>query len=134
MLGIYANSIRSLETRGNGMSIAATGNWLFNFALGLFVPPAFKNINWKTFMIFGALCLGAAVQFFVSYPETGRKSLEEIEVMFRSGGPKPWKTKLGDSVVDERAASVAAEQKNSSHVVRKDGTIDTYENDDSEKV
>jgi hypothetical protein len=37
----------------------------------------------QRFQVFGCLCLGAAVQFFVSYPETGRKSLEEIEEMFR---------------------------------------------------
>ena len=30
--------------------------------------------------------MAAAVQFFVSYPETGRKSLEEIEELFRKGG------------------------------------------------
>ena len=116
------------------MGIAATGNWLFNFALGLFVPPAFKNISWKTFMIFGALCFGAAVQFFVSYPETGRKSLEEVEEMFRNGAVKPWKTRLGGSHLDERTASLAAEQRKASlaeegktEIVREDGTIEQVE-------
>jgi len=28
---------------------------LFSFALGLFLPPAFHNISWKTFIIFGVL-------------------------------------------------------------------------------
>ena len=112
-----------------------------DFALGLFVPPAFKNISWKTFIVFGTLCLGAAVQFFISYPETGRKSLEEIEEMFKSGGPKPWKTKLGVSRVDERAASVAVEQRKQSldhegkaQVVRTDGTVDTVEKGDMNGV
>jgi hypothetical protein len=84
--------------------------------------------------VFGVLCLGATVQFFVSYPETGRKSLEEIEDMFRNDGPKPWKTKLGDSKFDERQASVAAEQRKKSlqeegkdMVVREDGTVDVVE-------
>ena len=78
--------------------------------------------------------MGAAVQFFFSYPETGRKSLEEIEEMFRDGGPKPWKTKIGDSTLDERTASVAAERRKSSlaqegkeQIVRQDGTIETVE-------
>ena len=81
------------------------------------------------------MCLGAAAQFFVSYPETGRKSLEEIEELFKSGGPKPWKTKIGESHLDERSASVAAEQRKESleqdektEVVRQDGTIETVEN------
>lgn len=32
---IYAAEVWSLETRATGMGIAALGNWLFNFALGL---------------------------------------------------------------------------------------------------
>ena len=78
------------------------------------------------------------MQFFVSYPETGRKSLEEIEVMFRPGGPKPWKTKLGQSQLDERAASVAAEQRKSplenegkDLVVRTDGKIETVQKNET---
>ncbi len=155
---VYAAEVWSLETRGKGMGyvrllpnspvptsaytpnrIAATGNWLFNFALGLFVPPAFKNISWKTFIVFGTLCLGAAVQFFFSYPETGRKTLEEIEIMFRPGGPKPWKTKMGESVLDERAASVVAETQGSLaeegkvQVVREDGRVEMVGRGDDEK-
>jgi len=136
---VYAAEVWSLGTRGHGMGIAACGNWMFNFALGLFVPPAFKSINWKTFMIFGVLCLAAAVQFFVSYPETGRKSLEEIEEMFRPGGLKPWRTKIGESRMDERRSSVEAEQRKASlqeegkdEVVRADGTIAVVEKDSVE--
>jgi len=51
------------------MGIAAIGNWLFNFAIGLFIPPAFVNIRWGLFLVFGILCLMAAVQFFFTYPE-----------------------------------------------------------------
>jgi Sugar (and other) transporter len=92
------------------MALASLANWLFNFALGLFVPPAFRTITWKTFITFGVLCLGAAAQAFVSYPETARKSLEEIENMFRNGGPRPWHTKVGDSHLEERIAAVKAGQ------------------------
>lgn len=48
-------------------SVAAVGNWLFNFALGLFVPPGFANITWKLFIVFGVLCVGAAIQVFFTY-------------------------------------------------------------------
>lgn len=67
--------------------------------------------------------MAAAVQFFFSYPETGRKSLEEIETMFQKGGPKPWKTKIGQSGLEARTASVAAESRKAS-----------VEADDSDKV
>lgn len=111
---VYAAEVWSLETRAYGMALASIANWLFNFALGLFVPPAFHNISWKTFIIFGVLCFGAAVQAFVSYPETARKSLEEIEEMFRPGGPKPWQTKVGGSHLDAHIQQVAEEQRKES--------------------
>lgn len=46
--------------------LAAIGNWLFNFALGLYVPPGFANITWKMFIIHGVLCIAAAIQFFTT--------------------------------------------------------------------
>ncbi len=53
---IYAAEVWSLGTRATGMSMAALSNWVFNFALGLFTPPAFINISWKLFIVFGVLC------------------------------------------------------------------------------
>ncbi len=99
---VYAAEVWSLETRATGMALASVANWLFNFALGLFVPPAFGNISWKTFTIFGTLCIGAAIQAFPTYPETARKSIEEIELLFRAGGPKPWNTQVGESGLDAK--------------------------------
>ncbi|KAF2120482.1 general substrate transporter [Lophiotrema nucula] len=90
---VYAAEVWSLETRASGMGIASLGNWLFNFAIGLFIPPAFLNIRWKFFIVFGVLCLGGAIQFYFTYPETCGKTLEEIEVLFSKDGPHPWNTR-----------------------------------------
>lgn len=61
--------------------------------------------------------------------------------MFRDGGPRPWKTKLGQSHVDEQSAMIAAEQRKASlgeeekaQVVRADGTIETVEKEHAEKA
>lgn len=97
---IYAAEVWSLETRAVGMSIAAIGNWTFNFALGLYIPPGFQNIRYGLFIVFGVLCILAAIQFFFTYPETCNKSLEEIEEMFSPSGPRPWHTKPGGSRLD----------------------------------
>ena len=51
---VYAAEVWSLETRATGMGIAAIGNWLFNFALGFFIPPGFRNITYNMFIVFGA--------------------------------------------------------------------------------
>ena len=79
---VYAAEVWSLETRATGMALASIANWLFNFAIGFFIPPAFQNIEWRLFIIFGILCFGAAAQAYVSYPETAGKTIEEIELLF----------------------------------------------------
>jgi hypothetical protein len=62
------------------MGIAAIGNWLFNFAIGLFIPPAFVNIKWGLFLVFGILCFMAAVQFFFTYPEVSQSKTPALNV------------------------------------------------------
>ncbi|KAK3385571.1 general substrate transporter [Podospora didyma] len=105
---IYAAEVWSLGTRATGMSMAALSNWVFNFALGMFTPPAFVNITWKLFIIFGVLCVAASAWFWFFYPETCGKTLEEVEIMFSNDGPKPWKTKKGESrLIAEIEAIVA---------------------------
>jgi len=103
---VYAAEVWSLETRATGMALASIANWLFNFAIGFFIPPGFQNISWKLFIIFGVLCFGAAIQAYVSYPETAGKTLEEIELLFQKGGPHPWNTKPGNSLLDARVLEV----------------------------
>lgn len=108
---VYAAEVWSLETRATGMALASVANWLFNFAIGLFIPPAFQNISWKLFIIFGVLCMGAAVQAFFTYPETAGKTIEEIELLFSKGAIPAWKTKPGDSLLDAKIEEVRAHRK-----------------------
>ncbi|KAK0277819.1 hypothetical protein LTR35_009655 [Friedmanniomyces endolithicus] len=135
---VYAAEVWSLETRAYGMSIAALGNWIFNFALGMFIPPAFRNIGGGAFIVFGCLCVLAAIQSFLLYPETAKKSLEEIEEMFRPGGPKPWRTKPGESQLDASADDVVrrasmAHESGKGQVLHKDGTIGMADSDSEKK-
>lgn len=83
-------------------------NRLFNFGISLFIPAAFQNISWKLFIIFGVLCIAAAIQAFFTYPETAGKTLEEIEMLIQSGGPRPWKTGPGNSLLDQRVMDMQA--------------------------
>ncbi|KAI9736864.1 MAG: hypothetical protein M1818_005915 [Claussenomyces sp. TS43310] len=103
---VYAAEVWSLETRATGMALASVANWLFNFAIGLFIPAAFQNISWKLFIIFGVLCVAAAIQAFFTYPETAGKTIEEIEMLFAPGAEKPWKTKPGHSLLDAMVEEV----------------------------
>jgi hypothetical protein len=64
---------------------------MFNFALGYFTPPAFVNIKWKAYLIFGVFSFAMAVHAFFLFPETAGKTLEEVEAMFLDKTPA-WKT------------------------------------------
>jgi hypothetical protein len=105
---IYAAEVWSLGTRATGMSLAAMSNWVFNFALGMFTPPAFINIEWKLFIVFGVLCCAAALWFFLFFPETSGKTLEEVELMFSKDGPHPWNTRKGESRLEAEIEAVIA--------------------------
>ncbi len=37
------------------------------------IPPAFQNIRWGLFIVFGIMCLLAATQFWLTYPEVSCK-------------------------------------------------------------
>jgi hypothetical protein len=96
---IYPPELFPLRVRGKAVALCTSANWLFNFALGYFVPPAFENIQWKTYMLFGIFCTAMAIHVFFMFPETAGKTLEEIEGIFTDpSGPKyigtpAWKTR-----------------------------------------
>jgi hypothetical protein len=100
------------------MSLDAIVNWLFNFALGLFVPPALLNITYKIFIVIGFLCFGTAIQAYFTYLGTCGTTLESIELLFAKGGPSPWKTSKGGSRFDAEIQAV---------MERKNGGTDLYE-------
>lgn len=57
--------------------------------------------------MFGALCLGAAIQFYFTFPETCGKTLEEIEVLFSPQGPHAWQTRKGDTRLHDEMNAVS---------------------------
>ncbi|KAF2758970.1 sugar transporter [Pseudovirgaria hyperparasitica] len=91
---IYPPELFPLRVRGKAVALATSANWAFNFALGYFVPPAFVNIQWKTYLVFGVFCVAMFVHVFFLFPETAGKPLEEVEEMFLEGVPA-WKTGVG---------------------------------------
>ncbi|KAF2183734.1 high affinity glucose transporter [Zopfia rhizophila CBS 207.26] len=109
---IYPPELFPLRVRGKAVAITTSSNWIFNFALSYFVPPAFVNIQWKVYIIFGVFCTTMAIHVFFMFPETSGKTLEEVEEMFLNHIPA-WKTRVefqkirraeGGAVDDKEAA------------------------------
>jgi MFS family permease len=97
---IYPPELYPLRVRGKAVAFSTSGNWAFNTALGLFVPVAFQNIRWETYIIFGVFCTAMFVHVFFLFPETAGKTLEETAAMFEDPngikyiGTPAWKTKV----------------------------------------
>ncbi|KAA8650911.1 hypothetical protein EYZ11_001878 [Aspergillus tanneri] len=95
----YPPELFPLRVRGKANSLCTSSNWAFNFALSYFVPPAFVNIQWKVYVLFGVFCTAMCIHVFLMFPETSGKTLEDVEAMFTDPtgipfiGTPAWKTK-----------------------------------------
>lgn len=88
---IYCSEIFPLRQRALANGLTAASNWIFNFALAMFTPSAFKNITWKTYLLFGIFCVAMFFHVLFFFPETKDKTLEEIEQMWDARIPA-WRT------------------------------------------
>ncbi|KAI4087100.1 MAG: hypothetical protein LQ344_007045 [Seirophora lacunosa] len=97
---IYPPELFPLRVRGKAVALATSANWAFNFALGYFVPPAFVNIQWQTYLVFAVFCAAMAVHVFFFFPETAGKTLEEVGDIFEDPegikglGTPAWRTRV----------------------------------------
>lgn len=97
------------RSRQRGASLSTSANWIFNFAIAMFTPSSFKNITWKTYIIYAVFCCCMFVHVFFCFPETRGKRLEEIAQIWDEKVPA-WKTRnwqphvplLSDAQLEEK--------------------------------
>lgn len=74
-----------------------------------------------SYIIFGVFCTVMTFHIFFTYPETARKTLEEIDAVFDSNIP-PWKSsKVQENALEARAHGI------SKGYGEKDGEVDQKE-------
>ncbi|KAL2819758.1 general substrate transporter [Aspergillus granulosus] len=125
---VYPPELFPLRVRGKANALCTSSNWAFNFALGYFVPPAFVNIQWKVYILFGVFCTAMCLHVFFMFPETGGKTLEDVEAIFTDPngipyiGTPAWKTKneRGRAAMLEQTGFDADEEKRAGGVVQHD--------------
>jgi MFS family permease len=81
---LYASEIAPAHLRAANGGLSTAVLWLCNFIVVEVTPVAFNNIGWKYFLVY--FCLNGSfvpiVYFF--FPETARRSLEDINEIFES--------------------------------------------------
>jgi sugar porter (SP) family MFS transporter len=82
---LYPAEVNPVKTRGKANAVSTCVNWLFNFLIVMVTPIMVTNIGWGTYLFFAAVnaCFIPVIYFF--YPETARRSLEEIDLIFAKG-------------------------------------------------
>ncbi|KAL3455884.1 general substrate transporter [Aspergillus heterothallicus] len=125
---VYPPELFPLRVRGKANALCTSSNWAFNFALGYFVPPAFVNIQWKVYILFGVFCTAMCLHVFFMFPETAGKTLEDVEAIFTDPngipyiGTPAWKTKneRGRAAILEQTGFDADEEKRAGVAVQHD--------------
>ncbi|KAH8647088.1 general substrate transporter, partial [Tricladium varicosporioides] len=82
---LYPAEINPLRTRARANAVSTCSNWLFNFLIVMVTPVMISSISWGTYLFFAVVnaCFIPVIYFF--YPETRRRSLEEIDLIFAKG-------------------------------------------------
>ena len=118
-------------SRQRGACVATAANWIFNFAIAMFTPHAFKTITWKTYMIFATFCGCMFLHVFFVFPETKGKRLEEIGQMWDEHVPA-WKSAswqphvpiVSDNEIHGKMDSAHDEHSSRSESTEEKGAID----------
>ncbi|KAL7626472.1 hypothetical protein AAE478_003244 [Parahypoxylon ruwenzoriense] len=82
---LYPAEINPIKTRAKANATSTCTNWLFNFLIVMVTPIMVANIGWGTYLFFAVVnaCFLPIIWFF--YPETAKRSLEEIDIIFAKG-------------------------------------------------
>ncbi|TVY30612.1 putative glucose transporter [Lachnellula hyalina] len=82
MARILTQQIFPTNLRARGLNFAASGGAVGSIIASQTWPVGMQNIGSKTYFVFVAINLVSAVIIIFAYPETKRRSLEDMDVLF----------------------------------------------------
>lgn len=84
---VYPVEIMNTAIRAKATAITTMAAWLANFMIGQVSPIAFKNIGWHYYLVFTVCGFTNALTFYLLFPETKGRTLEDMDSYFRN---HPW--------------------------------------------
>ncbi|PGH19290.1 hypothetical protein AJ80_04043 [Polytolypa hystricis UAMH7299] len=82
---LYPAEISPIKTRAKANAFSTCANWLFNFTIVMITPVMLDGIGWGTYLFFACMNASFIPVIYFFYPETARRSLEEIDIIFAKG-------------------------------------------------
>ncbi|KAG5520268.1 hypothetical protein PMAC_001347 [Pneumocystis sp. 'macacae'] len=68
--------------RAKGVAISTCSNWFNNFIIGLVTIPLVEKTNYGAYLFFSIFCFFSAIFTWFLIPETNRRTLEEMDLVF----------------------------------------------------
>ncbi|KAI1845779.1 hypothetical protein JX265_000042 [Neoarthrinium moseri] len=72
--------------RAKGVGISTASNWFNNFIIGLITPPLVQSTGFGAYVFFAVFSLLSFVWAYFCVPETARKTLEQMDEVFKDRG------------------------------------------------
>lgn len=82
MTWLYPAEVTNLRIRIQANALSTCSNWLSNFLIVMITPPAFANLQYRTYIIFAIFNAALLPCVYIFFPETKGRTLEELDVMF----------------------------------------------------
>ncbi|KAL2758817.1 hypothetical protein ACRALDRAFT_1048467 [Sodiomyces alcalophilus JCM 7366] len=82
MTWLYPAEVTNLSIRIQANALSTCSNWISNFVIVMITPPAFANLQYRTYIIFAVLNAAIIPCVYFFFPETSHRSLEEIDLYF----------------------------------------------------
>ena len=79
---MYASEIMPLRTRNKGVALGVSVHWLSNFVVVSVTPQAIANLGYKLYIIWAVLNASFVPITWLFYPESARRSLEDMDEIF----------------------------------------------------
>ncbi|EGO01820.1 hypothetical protein SERLA73DRAFT_48615 [Serpula lacrymans var. lacrymans S7.3] len=82
MTWLYPAEIVGIDIRAQANALSTASNWIFNFVVVMVTSPSFRDISWRTYIVFAALNAFIVPCVYFFFPETAGRSLEDMDVVF----------------------------------------------------
>ncbi|KAK8850309.1 hypothetical protein IAR55_004226 [Kwoniella newhampshirensis] len=80
---IYPVEIMNTAIRAKATALTSMAAWIANFMIGQVSKTAFDNIGWRYYLVFTVCGFTNALTFYLLFPETRGRTLEEMDNYFR---------------------------------------------------
>ncbi|KAK4237951.1 general substrate transporter [Achaetomium macrosporum] len=81
---VYNSEVNSLGWRTRGAAAATATNWMGGFIVTQFTKVGVDNLRWGFYLMFALFCWAYFPVVFFLYPETSRRTLEDMDELFMS--------------------------------------------------